>query len=109
MDVREGGFELRVENGRTRFGLKVHHASEDAARSAIEERYIPELEFVVGLERGPNMFRLRFDRTEIVDWDPTPGLCALSVRLGLGSSSISAALAPPVPYAFPKPPDIGIR
>ncbi len=81
LEIQKGGFDVRVENGRVRFSLKQHYASEEAARVAVEHRYIPAWKFVVGLERGPNAFELRFGRSEIVDRNPPPGPHTLSAHL----------------------------
>lgn len=109
LDVQEAGFDVRVESGRVTFSFTDHHASEEVARFAVEERYIPEWEFVVGLERGPNVFRLRFDRVEIEDRNPRPGPPTLRADASFGPLTSSANLAPPAPRAFPAPPRRGIK
>ena len=57
-------FGSRSRTGKARFEFKGHHATEQAARQAIEG-YIREWEFTAGLQRGRNCFRLRFVRSEI--------------------------------------------
>ena len=89
--------------------LKEHYASEEEARFAVEADYIPNWEFVVGLARGPNAFRLRFDRSEIVDRNPPPGPPTLSVSAGAGLPTAKVNLAPPAPPAFPEPPRAAIK
>ena len=109
LNLEEDRFHVRAENGRVRFNLKEHYASEDEARLAVEANYIPNWEFHVGLVRGPNAFRLRFDRAEIVDRNPSPGPPTLSARVSLGPITAQADLARPAPPAFPDPPRTGIR
>lgn len=109
MHVQEKGFDVRVENGRVRFEFKTHYASEQDARSAVEDSYIPNWEFDVGLARGPNAFSLRFEHPEIVDRNPPSGPPALRVSVRTGYPTVNANLAPPRPSAFQEPPRDGIR
>ena len=104
LDKEDRSFRVQAENGRVRFELKVHYASEEAARFAVDADYIPNWEFVAGLERGPNAFTLRFDRSEIVDRNPPPGPPRLSAHASFGGLTATANLAPPMPPAFPDPP-----
>ena len=104
MHVQEAGFDVRAENGRVRFEFKTHYASEQEARSAVEESYIPNWEFDVGLTRGPNAFTLRFEHSEIVDRNPPPGPPTLGASFRAGYPTVSANLAPPRPPAFQGPP-----
>ena len=108
LDKEEGLFRVQAENGRVRFELKEHHASEEAARNAVEAQYIPNWEFVIGLVRGPNTFTLRFDRSEIVDRNPPPGPSPISVHFRAGVPTVSVKVAPPRPPAFPEPPPVAI-
>lgn len=107
MHVQEAGFDVRAENGRVRFEFKTHYASEQEARSAVEESYIPNWEFDVGLTRGPNAFTLRFEHSEIVDRNPPPGPPTLRASFRAGYPTVSANLAPPRPPAFQEPPRDG--
>ena len=108
LDKEEPGFRVQVGDGRVRFEFKEHYASEEVARSAVETDYIPNWEFVAGLARGPNAFALRFDRSEIVDRNPTPGRISL---VGRGTAAFAAAVArlQVQPSAYPEPPTAGIR
>ena len=109
LDKDEPSFSVQAENGRVRFELKEHYPSEKEARSAVEDDYIRNWEFVVGLERGPDAFTLRFDRSEIVDRNPPPGPPPLRARTSFGGLTASANLAPPAPPAFPDPPPAAIK
>ena len=109
LDKDEDCFRVRAENGRVRFEIKEHYASEAAARSAVEAHYIPNWEFVAGLARGPNAFTLCFDRSEIVDRNPPPGPPPLSAHARTGGITSSANLAPPTPPAFPETPHVAIK
>ena len=109
LHVQEKGFDVRAENGRVRFEFRAHYASEQDARSAVEESYIPNWEFDVELTRGPNTFSLRFERSEIVDRNPPPGPPPLRVSARAGYPTVSVNLAPPRPPAFQEPPRAGIK
>ena len=109
LDKEEDSFRVQVEDRRVRFELKEHYPSEKEARSAVEGDYIRNWEFVVGLERGPNAFRLRFDRSEIVDRNPPPGPPPLRAHASFGGFTASANLAPPTPPSFPEPPSVTIK
>ena len=109
LDNEEHRFRVQAENGRVRFELKEHFASEEAARFAVEDDYIHNWEFVVGLARGPNAFTLRFDRSEIVDRHPPPGPPRLSAHATFGGFTARANLAPPAPPSFPEPPPAAIK
>ena len=109
LDKEEDSFRVQVENRRVRFELKEHYASAKEARSAVEDDYIRNWEFVVGLERGPNAFRLRFDHSEIVDRKPPPGPPPLSLHVRTRSPTVRVNLAPPTPPSFPEPPPVAIK
>ena len=70
-------FHLEVKDKQVRFELKEHYAAEEDAREAIED-YIRNWEFDACLKYGPESFRLKFHKAEIVDRNPTPG--ELSIR-----------------------------
>ena len=109
LDFEEDSFDVRAANARVRFDLKKHYPSEEEARFAVEADYIPNWEFDVCLTRGPNAFRLQFDRSEIVDRNPPPGPPTLSAHVRAGVPRVRAELAPPAPPAFPEPPRAGIK
>ncbi|MDE0173062.1 MAG: hypothetical protein OYH76_06465 [Defluviicoccus sp.] len=109
LDEEEPSFRVQAENGRVRFELREHYASQEAARSAVETDYIRNWEFVVGLARGPNAFVLRFDRSEIVDRNPPSGPPRLNARASVGGFTASANLAPPTPPALPELPPATIK
>ena len=109
LNLEEDSFDVRAENGRVRFNLKAHYASEEEARLAVEADYIPSWEFHVGLLRGPNAFKLRFHRAEIVERNPSLGPPTLRAHASIGPITVTVDLAPPTPPAFPGPPPSGIR
>ena len=63
-----------MENEIARFEFKKHYAYEDEARKAIE-LFRRKWKFVVGLQRGPNHFRLRYQKAEIKDKNPLSPTC----------------------------------
>ncbi len=108
LDKEEHRFCVQAESGRVRFELKEHYASEDAARFAVEADYIRNWEFVVGLARGPNAFTLRFDRSEIVDREPSLGRISLAAR-GTAAFASGVARLQVQPSAYPEPPLAAIK
>ena len=70
-------FLIKLEDGKVRFELKEHYATEDEARNVIEP-YIKVWEFDAGLRGRPGNFGLTFDRAEVIDRCPTPGATDLS-------------------------------
>ena len=72
----EPAFRLEVKDKKARFELKDHYAEEAAARGSIKE-YIRVWEFDACLNNGSDSFRLRFDKAEIKDRNPTPGQVSL--------------------------------
>lgn len=72
LDHEAAGFRIKVMEGSVRFEFKDHYATEEAGREVLED-YIREWEFVAGLRRGPNCFKLKFDRAEISDVRGEPG------------------------------------
>ena len=107
--VEEPGFRLSVEDMRVRFELKKHYATSEEAQTAVAS-YIRVWEFDATLKSGnPDSFRLRFEKAEIVDRNPTPGAVRLSgCVMGVGGS-LSVKLTVSTPY-YPSPPsDLAIN
>ena len=99
----EPRFHLSVEDMRARFAFKVHYATVEQARDAIAD-YIRVWEFDATLRRGnPDSFRLRFEKADIVDLNPTPGAVRLSSSLVAGVGIGSAHLTVSTPN-YPSPP-----
>ena len=67
----EPEFRVKVKNKKVRFKLKKYYATEAEARGPIDE-YIRVWELDAGLRRGPDFFKLKFDRAKIVDQNPPP-------------------------------------
>ena len=70
LDHEEEQFRLHIEDQEVRFELKVHCATSEAARTIVEP-YIRSWELDAGLRT--HRFKLRFEKPEIVDRNPTPG------------------------------------
>ena len=107
LEVDEPRFRLTVEERQARFELKAHHATEEQARDEIAD-YIRTWEFDATLKRGnPDAFRLEFEKAEVIDRNPTPGVVRLSARFeaqGTGSARITLRVpeypAPPTDIAL---------
>ena len=109
--VDEPRFRLGIEDMRARFEFKAHYATAEQARDAIAG-YIRVWEFDATLKRGsPDSFRLRFEKAEIVDRNPTPGAVRLSgcfvgvAATGLAKLTVSAPNYPAPPSDLSINPD----
>ena len=95
-------FRLEVKDNQARFELKEHYATEEEARNAIGN-FIGNWESHASLERGPDTFRLEFERGEIIDRNPIPGKSNLRATASLGPLKASVSLSIVVPN-YPTPP-----
>lgn len=99
----EQAFRVEVKDNQARFELKDHYATEKDARNAIKD-YIDDWEFDACLEYGLDSFRLQFERAEIKDRNPTPGVTNLQATFpGFRLGAISATLTVGMPN-YPTPP-----
>lgn len=105
LNQEEPAFRLEVKDKQARFEMKEHYATEDEARKAIEE-YIRLWELDACLKRrDPDFFRLEFDKSQIKDRNPGPGL---SMHAKTGIPTFFATLGPVRPD-YPVPPsNIGL-
>ena len=90
-------------DGKVRFAMLGHHATEQNARASIDD-YIRSWELAAALEFGPNAFKLEFDWAEIEDRNPTPGVVLVRpkpIRLCIAAGTPQITVAPP---AYPSPP-----
>ena len=87
----EPAFRLEVKDNQARFELKNHYATEKDARNVIRD-YIDSWEIDACLEHGPDSFRLQFDKAEIRDRKPTPGIKDVAVTFRSGAPTMSVAL-----------------
>ena len=98
----EPAFRLEVKDKKARFELKDHYAEESAARKSIEE-YIRVWEFDACLNNGPDSFKLRFDKAEVEDRNPTPGEVSIHASFTSGIPTFSVSLTRGLP-TYPSPP-----
>ena len=99
-------FVVQVEDGKARFELKEHFATEQKARESVKP-FIDNWQFDAGLRRDPDCFLLDFDKAEIIDRKPTPGVIEVHAppnRFHFSFSSPEGTASPPT---YPPPP-IGI-
>ena len=99
----EDAFDVQVEDGRARFTMKTHFATESDARGFVED-YIRSWELHALLTGGPGTFKLRFDRANIEDRSPTTGVVSLAagpIRLAITLGKPQVTVSPP---SYPSPP-----
>lgn len=101
--LEEPAFRVEIKDNQARFELKGHYATKEDARNAIRD-YINDWESDACLEHGPDSFRLQFERAEIEDRNPTPGVTNLQATFtGSMFGSISATLTVDM-LNYPAPP-----
>lgn len=100
----EDAFEIRVEHDNVRFVMKTHYATTSEALEAVEG-YIRAWEFLAALQYGPNEFNLVFDRAEIEDRNPTPGVVHAGARPVHYTISLSEQVSTHLSRGnYPRPP-----
>ena len=107
LSVHTDRFDVQVNDDNVRFLIHAHHATEQEAREAIDD-YIRAWELDAALDYGPSAFRLEFDRAEIEDRNPAPGVTfvrprPLRIGVALGTPRIVAK-----PPTYPAPPSKGL-
>ena len=114
LDHEEAGFRIKIESHQVRFEFKDHYATEEAAREVLAG-YIREWEFAAGLCRGSDHFRLKFDRAQIEDRNPTPGVVeglAGAIRFNIATSmariTVRSARYPRPPSGIKITPDVEV-
>ena len=96
-------FLVQAKDGKARFEMKDHCATEQKAREAIEP-FIQDWEFDAGLQRDPDCFLQDFEKAEIIDRKPTAGVTeanAEPARWHFSTSSSKVTVSPPT---YPSPP-----
>ncbi len=84
-------FCVVIENGVARFEMKEHFSKENDALEALMP-FIRSWELQANLERGPGEFELAFQKAEIVDRRPTPGvveLQSIGIVMTVGTAKIT--------------------
>ena len=99
-------FEVRVKDGKAQFELKEHCATEQKARDRVKP-FIRDWQFDAGLRRDPNCFVLEFEKAEIIDRSPTPGVTKVNAAPARWHFSIPSPKVTVSPPTYPPPP-IGI-
>ena len=98
-------FRITSHVGQIRFEMKQHYATEAEARKVVEP-FIRQWQFYADLEPPRYKIRLTFDRCELVDRKPTPGVHALRATLRSKYTG-SAQLVVTYPH-YPQPPRVGL-
>ena len=103
LEFRERAFDVRVADEQAWVSMNDHFATEQDARDAVED-FIRGWELDASLARGPGAFKLRFDKSDIVDRNPTPGVIharphPIRVAVSLSQPQITVS-----PRDYPQPP-----
>lgn len=79
LEYDEDSFSLRLQDGRAIFEMKRHYATEEQARASLNQ-FIDSWEIMVGLQRGPGEFSLKYESADIIDRNPDPGVISVQSR-----------------------------
>ena len=105
LDRKETNFRVQITNEEVRFfEFKKHYATAAEARQAIEvQDYIRAWEVDAGLRRGPDYFKLKYDRAQREDRNPTTGAVDIEtpIRFIFTLSEPTVTLSTP---CYPPPP-----
>ncbi len=101
LDHEENQFRLHVEDQQVRFELKEHCATLEAAQTIVEP-YIRSWELDAGLRT--HRFKLRFERPEIVDRNPTPGIVSAAAAYFNFTTPTAQVTVTAVVPSYPRPP-----
>src|SRR5262249_41177277 len=93
-------FRLRLADGILRVELKEPHASEASARAVVDP-YLRRWEVAAVLRRGRRELRFEFDRAELIDLEPEPGVISVWAS---GEAHFSSSVAVSLGlHAYPEP------
>ena len=101
VEVHRCDFTVMVEEGHARITLNRHFASVQEARDAVQP-FIDQWEFDASLAAGRSKFRLRFERPEMIDRQPMPGVVSIAAHISSGVATLSASVT--VSREYPAPP-----
>ena len=101
----EQEFDVRVADELVRFSMNDHFATEQEARDTVEE-FIRGWELDAALARGHGAFKLQFDKSEMVDRNPTPGVIQAQANPARFTFSTSPTQGTGSPRDYPRQPSI---
>ena len=96
-------FVVSLKDGKARFELKEHYSTEQQAREAVEP-FIRNWRFDAELRRDPDCFVLDFDKAEIIDRSPTPGVIKVNAAPARWHFSIPSPKVTVSPPTYPPTP-----
>ena len=100
LEIENPGFRLKVEGNWARFELKKHYPTAQEARAAVGP-FVEKWEFEISLHHRLGRFALRFDKAEIIDRDPTPGVVNVSGHVSTGIPTVSISVTVDAQYPAP--------
>ena len=95
-------FTVKIDNGQVRLEPKEDYASAADARASADD-LIRNWELDVALRIQPGRFNLVFNRPEIIDRSPTPGIAQISVH-GRSGKPYARVSVKSMPRTYPEPP-----
>jgi hypothetical protein len=89
LEHQESTFKVRIENGQAQVDMTNHFPTVQDARATVE-RFLRAWELTAALQYGPGEFEFVYDRAEVIDRNPAPGIVSGVGALLAGSGALSA-------------------
>jgi len=102
--LRGSEFDIEVEGSKVRMLPKSHFADRDSARTAAD-RVARAWEVLIAFEVGTLGARLKYEKTEIVDRHPSPGIIELQAESFASATVFGSATLIRSLNRYPKAPD----
>lgn len=97
-------FDIEVEGPQVRMLPKAHFSDRESARAAAD-RIARAWEVLIALEVGTLGGRLKYEKTEIIDRDPTPGVIEVQAEAAAFATAFGTATLIRSFNGYPQPPD----
>ncbi len=101
IEIEHTTFHLKLEDSEARFELKEHYPTWQQAQQAIQP-FMQQWELRASLKSGPGTFTLKFNRPEMIDRKPTPGVISVSaLPISFNFTISSPTVTVSRPYSHP--------
>ena len=102
VELEHTTFRLKLEGSEARFEFKEDYPTQQQAQQAIQP-FIQQWELRASLKSGPGTFTLKFNRAEMIDRKPTPGVISVSASPVSFNFTVSSPTVT-VSRQYPQPP-----
>jgi hypothetical protein len=102
LEHAESDFIIRIERGRARIEMQTDYVEVSEARAAVEP-FLRAWELLAGLNYGPGEFEFVYEKANIIDRSPVPGLVGAAAFDAVGVLDITHGTVSR--SSFPPPPN----